>query len=177
MVYSGDNIRLASGTVTAYTLLTTSSYLVTNWTRVSDMPASIDWLASQPEYGAARRFVPSLAVGSGKRVGKFNTVLSFFQLTTGMRNYIEHTLLSSNGIGAITCYIHLPEDENVFAVCTGELVSPYHADSDLTYTRVNDELDVNVQYGLRRLTISTIEVLSTAANTVLSANGSLLYVG
>lgn len=167
MTLSSADIRLASGIVAPNTLLTTDSYLVTNWSRVSDMPASIDWTVSQSDKGAQRRFSPSLSLGSGKRLGKYSTLLSFFQLTTLMRSYIEDTILSGNGIGVVTAYVATPNDSEVFAVYTGELTSPYHLESDLSYTRVTDELDVNVQYQLSRLTLTTISVLSVGSNMVL----------
>ena len=156
MTLDASSIRLANSIITPFALLTTDAYLITNWTRPSDMPASVDWTVSQPDKPALRRFVPSLATGSGKHLGKYSTILSFFVVTAGMRDYIENDFLAGNGVSPITCYINIPTDPEIFAVFSGEMTSPYHSESDLSYTRVNDEIDVNVNYGLSRLELQTI---------------------
>lgn len=179
MTMSSDDIRLAQGIVTPLTLLTTDSYKVINWSRVSDMPASIDWTASQREKGAQRRFSPSLALGTGKRIGKYSAIIEFFQLTAGMRDYIERTFLGGNGIAVVTCYIMTPNDSEIFAVYQGEMTSPYHLESDLSYTRVNDNLDVNVQYSLTRLALQSIDIWSAngTSNMITDHLGTPISVG
>ena len=73
-------IRIASGNVSAFDLLNTASYLVTNWPRQTDQSTGIDWSATQPEFGVTSEFAAGLEVGSGNFYGKVSGIIDFFLL-------------------------------------------------------------------------------------------------
>lgn len=166
-----DLIRIAQGHVSAYTLLTTDSYLVSNWARTSDMKSHISWRCSQPEGGELRtEFVQGLGVGTGGFYGGYSGILEFMLLTPQMRNYIEETLLYDAGISAVTVYAHAPHfgDNEGFAVFQGELVSPYAINAEGSYSRFSDRHYTNNQYLFRRGNLVQLEVLATLDGDVLS---------
>lgn len=143
-----DLIRLAAGTIAAATLTSTSSYLVTNFPRQTDMPVSVYWSTSQPEIGVQQQVRNSLEVGSGGYYGKVSGIIEFFILTEDMRQYLYTTIMGSSPIAAVTAYLHHPVDG--FQVYQGELLTPYAANAETSYTRFNDDFYTNNQYLFRR---------------------------
>lgn len=162
-------IRIASGAVSAYDLLNDENSLVINWTRYDDMPTAVYWSASQPEFGVQAEFVAGLGKGTGGFYGGYSCVLQFFLMTAQMRDYVENTLLNGNGIGRVTAYLHNPRftDNDGFAVYQGELVSPFAANAESTYTRYGEKLYSNNQYLFRRGTLVSLEILGTISGLAL----------
>jgi len=164
-------IRLAAGQVSAYDLLTTDSYLLHEWTRLSDMRSSVSWSASQPELGLLTEHVQGLGKGSGGFYGGASGIVEFFVLTPQMRDYLEATILGGNGIAEVTAYLHNPRfaDNDGFAVYQGELLSPYIANADSSHTRFNDVAYTNNQYLFRRGTLIPLPVLASISGLVITA--------
>jgi hypothetical protein len=156
-----NEIRIAAGTVDAYDLLSTDSYLVSEWTRTSDMPPSVQWSATQPDKGVLGEFIAGLGKGTGGFYGGVSGVIEFFLLTPLMREYLETTLLGGNGIATVTAYLHNPRlgDNSGFAVYQGELLSPYIANSEAEHTRFNNVMYSNNQYLFKRGELVTISNL------------------
>lgn len=149
------DIRLWNGDITAYDLLNTDSYKVTNYTRQTDMTPSIQWLAVQPNPPLVQPFVQGLEVGTGKLYGKFASAIEFPMLTEDMRQYIDTNILGSNPIAKVTAYLEHPL--NGFGVYTGELASPFVAGG--TFNRFDKNIYTNVVYPFRRATLKTISYL------------------
>lgn len=167
-------IRVASGVLDAYTILNTSSYLVENWTRQSDMQPEDFWFTTQPEKGALQSFVGGLEVGSGGYYGKFSTIIEFFHCTPLMRDYIENTILDGNGTGVVTVAVHNPRYAD-FQVYTGELISPFATNAEGSVTRDNDERYSNMQYLFKRGTRLTVSyLLLESGDNLLTENDSLI---
>lgn len=123
-------IRLAAGQVTAFDLLNTDSYLVSNFPRQSDMTASHYWSASQPNKMLMREQRPSLGIGGSRYVGGYFGELSFFHLTEDMRQYLDTGIFGGNPSARVTVY--MATTLNSFQVLTGELTNPFslNAESD-----------------------------------------------
>lgn len=156
-----DLIRIAPGTITAYALLTTDSYLVSNWTRVSDMGIADEWSATQTDNPMLQEHVPSLEVGAGGFYGKHSGIITFSLLTPLMRDYLENTLLGGNGIAAVTAYLHSPRigDNNGFAVFQGEMISPYAVNAESSFRRFSDHYYTANDYIFRRGRLVTVSYL------------------
>lgn len=163
-----DLIRLASGIVTAHTLLNTSSYLVTNFPRQTDMTASVSWTATQPENGVQQQVRTGAEIGSGGYYGKVSGVIEFFILTEDMRQYLHNTIMGGKPIASVTAYLHHPVDG--FQVYQGELLSPYAANAETSYTRVNDDYYSNNQYLFRRGTKVELSVWQLNDDSVWTWN-------
>jgi hypothetical protein len=175
-----DSIRLAAGTVTAFDLLTTDSYLVTQYTRTSDMTPAMHWLATQPEGAELKRqWRGGFEVGSGNWYGGFNGALVFSILTIGMRDTIENTLLGGKGVAKVTAYLHAPQaaQSQEMIVVLGELVSPFRQESD-TYTYFDGKLYHTVRYDFRRGSEVTLQVLATEDDNILTTeSGAWIVLG
>lgn len=164
-------IRLAAGQLTAYQLLSNDNYLVSNWARTDDMPASIQWQVSQPEKGLQREFVQGLGRGTGGYYGNYSGILSFFLTTPQMRQYIYETFMSAAPIAMVTAYVHVPNNAFNFdemAVVYGELISPIASNSELEYTRFNNHLYHTLQFQLRRASVLSLETLATISDSVIT---------
>lgn len=170
-------IRLTEGEIAANTLLSTSSYLVTNWARTADMGAADSWLAVQPEQGLVREQVQSLEVGAGGYYGRYSGVLEFFQLTTQMRDYIEDTILNGRGIGKISAFLHTPKSPFEMDVFWGQMISPFRT-GNTDYFRYSDGRYWNVQYVINRAVEQTVTVFGFSATEIfsLSDNDEFLEV-
>lgn len=168
-------IRIAAGTVTENDLMNTSSYLVENWTRQTDMSTSDYWSCSQPEGGEFKQeFRAGLEVGSGKFYGLVSGILEFFVMTEDMRQYVHETIMSSKPIAAVTVYAHHAIDG--FQVYQGELVTPFAANSEASYSRFDDAYYTNNQYLFRRGTriSNSYLVLSTGDYLLLSTGDKVI---
>lgn len=163
-------IRIAAGAIDAYDLLSTDSYLVSEWARLDDMPSSVSWSASQPELGLLTEHVQGLGKGTGGFYGDASGIIEFFVLTPYMRDYLENTLLGGNGIAPVTAYLHNPRfaDNDGFAVYQGVLLSPYLANADTAHTRFNDKIYTNNQYLFTRGTLTPLEVIATLDTEVIT---------
>lgn len=159
-------IRIAAGNITANDLLTTSSHLVSNWTRQTDMSAAVQWRSSQPEFGVTQEFAAGLEVGSGKFYGKMSGVIEFFYLTEDMRQYIHNTIMASSPIAPITAYLHHPLDG--FQAYQGELVTPFAANAETNYSRFDDSIYNNNQYLFRRGTQVSLKAWGTTDGSAWS---------
>lgn len=164
-------IRIAAGAIDAYDLLSTDSYLVSEWARLDDMPSSVTWSASQPELGLLTEHVQGLGKGTGGFYGDASGIIEFFILTPYMRDYLENTLLGGNGIATVTAYLHNPRfaDNDGFAVYQGVLLSPYLANADTAHTRFNDKMYTNNQYLFTRGTLTALPVLASISGLVITA--------
>lgn len=169
---SDSYIRIASGLKTAYQLLTTDSYLVTAWTRTSDMlNKSLQWSASQPDKGLQAEIVPSLGIGGGGYYGFYSGTINIFIATPDMRQYLFETLMGSNPIAAVTAYLHVPNGGYEFdemQVVYGELVWPMASNAETEYTRFNNHIYHTITLTLRRARILNLEVLETISGAVLA---------
>lgn len=170
-----DSIRLASGTLTANDLLTTSSYLVNNWTRQTDMTAGVQWRCSQPENGVMQEMASSLESGSGKFIGLVSGVLEFFYMTEDMRQYVHTTIMGSSPVALVTAYLHHPIDG--FQVYQGELVTSFAANAETSHTRFSDAIYTNNQYLFRRGTqVTTSELLLESGDFMLLETGDKILL-
>ena len=142
------SIRLWNGTITANDLLTTSTYLVSNWTRQTDMSASIQWRCSQPENGVTQEMASSLESGSGKFIGQVSGTIDFFYMTEDMRQFVHNIIMGGSPVSLVTAYLHHPLDG--FQVYQGELLTPFAANAETAHTRVNNDIYTNNQYLFRR---------------------------
>lgn len=170
-----DLIRIASGTVLPSTLLSTASYLVSNWTRQADMSASDYWSCSQPENAELKQeFRPGLEVGSGKFYGKVSGILEFYDTTEDMRHYIFETIMSSQPVAPVTVYAHHVYDG--YQVYTGELVTPLAIGADSSYSRFSDAHYINVQYLFRRGTRTSYYLTQENGSYILQENGDKIIL-
>ena len=169
------SIRLAAGDITAYNLLNTSSYLVTNFPRQTDMDAVDQWLAVQPNPPLLQTFVQSLEVGSGGYYGKFATQIEFTFMTEDMRQYIYSTIMSSKPVAKVTAYLEHPT--NGFGVYTGELVTPFAANSEGGFNRFDETMYTSNVYIFRRATLKTISyLLQENGDYLLQENGDRIVL-
>lgn len=152
-----DSIRLAAGQVTAYDLLNTSSYLVTNFPRQTDMPASVRWTASQPNKMLQQETRASLGRSGGNYYGSYSGELSFFIFTEDMRQYIHETIMSSKPYATVTVYMATVLAG--FQVLVGELVNPFAINADSDYKTMGYQITYNNTYLFRRGTILTVSNL------------------
>lgn len=159
------DIRIGAGDITAYDLLNTSSYLVSNWARQSDMIASDQWLCTQPDQPLLQPYVGSLEVGAGGYVGKFATQIMFPVLTQEQRQYIDTNILGGKPIAKVTAYLEHPI--NGFGVYTGELVSPYAANSEGSFSRFDKKRYFASVFEFRRATLKTIRVIGTLSGNAI----------
>jgi len=164
-------IRLWNGTISENDLLNTSSYLVTSYTRQTDMAAATQWQASQPEFGVTQELAAGLEVGSGKFYGGVSGIIQFFYLTEDMRQFIDDNIMSNAPIAAVTAYLHHPIDG--FQVYQGELVTPFAANAETSYTRFSDAIYSNNQYLFRRGTkISDSYLIDESSNFIVDEDGN-----
>ena len=166
-----DTIRIAPGHVSAATLLTTDSYVVSNWTRVSDMSSSVAWEVEQRD-PPLQAHVPSLGVGGGQFTGSYACTFGFLKMTPLMRDYMENTLLSGNGIAAVTVYIANPRDPDVWGVYQGQLVSPLQIGGDFGYFDENTTHEMG--YRFNRGIKQTINVLASGSAALLSGGNYII---
>ncbi len=148
-------LRLASGhAISKATLLATSSYLITNWTRTADMTSADEWLAVEPERGMRQDHVQSVALGTGGWYGNYAGELEFLVLTPLMRGYIEGTLLANVGIGLVTVYMSNARDTSQLSAFRAVMVSPFANGND-AYERWDDNRYWNVRYTINRGVVLT----------------------
>jgi hypothetical protein len=165
--------RLSTGTITAYALLNTSSYLLSNWTIQTDQ-TYIDWQASLPEYGMRTQFQGGLELGSGRRVSPYSGVLDFFLLTEDMQSYIYTDILNSKPVELVTFSAYDDETREV-SVFTGEMVAPYFANAEATYKPNGHRVFSNSQYLVRGCTkIEPSYLLLTTGDYLLLTTGGKL---
>lgn len=157
-----DNIRIATGHIDAYDLANTAAYKVIDWTRTSDMTASDSWQATQPDKGLQRQHRASLEVGVGGFYGGYSGILEFFTLTTGMIEYIEGTILGSNGISKATIFVRVGKQS--YKYFQGELVSPFALDAESDYEVAGETHTTNTQYLFRRGAEITLSAWGTQAS-------------
>ena len=151
--------RIASGDVTAYALVNTSSYLLSNWTIQTDQN-NVEWRASMPEYGMRAPFVGGLELGSGVLYGNYSGVIEFFLLTQNMQQYIHTSILNDKPIEIVTVYAY-DDFSRELAAFTGELISPHAANAELTYRPAGHTIYANNQYLFRGGTKKLISVLGS----------------
>lgn len=152
-----SDIRIATGHIDAYDLANTSGHLVSNFARTSDMVASDSWRATQPDKGVQRQHRRSREVGAGGFYGGYGGILEFFTLTTEMIDYLEDTILSSNGISKVTIFVRV--GRQAYKYLQGELESPFADDATGDYTPAGEVHTTNTQYLFRRgaeVTISNL---------------------
>lgn len=146
------DIRLANGDVTVSDLLGTDDYLVSNFPRQVDMQPIDQWLAVQPNEPLLQTFEPSLEVGSGNYYGLFATAIEFTTLTEGQRRYIHTTIMGGKPVAKVTAYLEHPI--NGFGVYTGQLLTPYAANSQ-GFSRYDQRLYTINTYLFQRATAKT----------------------
>jgi hypothetical protein len=153
---NAKDIRIAQGQVTAYELLSNDAHLVSEWTRTSDMNASVYWSASQPDKPLERPKAPqAMGLGAGRFYGGYSGVFSFFMTTPLMRQYLFETLMQSRPVAAVTVYMQaaLGGFENAeFQVVYGEI-------ERIEYERFNDDYFMNVNYEFRLGTVVEVSNL------------------
>jgi hypothetical protein len=161
---------MATGTVTAYDLLNTSSNLLSNWTRQSDQ--TVDWIATLPEFGMRRPLAGGLDIGSGKFTGLYSAIIEFPFLTENMQQYIHTTLMEDSPIAIVTVYAY-DDYARAASVFTGELVAPYAANSEQSYSPFGSSLFTNNQYLFRAGTKITVSnLLLESGDYLLLENGN-----
>lgn len=158
-----DNlIRLASGQLSAYDLLSNDAYLVRNWTRTDDMQnTSFIWSASQPDKGLQAEFVQGLGLATGGYYGGYSGQLNIFVATPQMREYLFDTFMNGSPICQVTAYLHIPNKNYQYKGMTavyGEMLSPIASNAELDYTRFNNHLYHTLQFSIRRATILPLTV-------------------
>jgi hypothetical protein len=155
MTYQVD--RIASGAITAYALLNTDAYLLSNWTRQADQ-SYIDWQAALPEYGMRSQFQGGIELGSGRRVSPYSGVLEFFLLTEDMQQYLYSSILNNKPVELVT-FSAYDDETRAVSVFTGEMVAPYFANAEATYKPNGHTIFSNSQYlvrGCTKITVSNI---------------------
>jgi hypothetical protein len=167
-------IRLGAGNISAYDLLNTDSYLVTNFTYQSDMGNSIEWLCVQNTVLLQERR-QGLEIGTGGYYGKPSCQIEFPSLTSLMRQYIDTEIMSNKPIAQVTMYLDHPI--NGFGVYTGELVSPFAVDAETTFDRYDSTYYNNNQYLFRRATENTTsELLLESGDFILLESGDKILL-
>lgn len=159
-------IRLAAGTVTAFDLLNTASYLVTNWARQADMDAADSWQALQPEQGLRSEYVASIELGSGNLYGGYSGVLEFFMLTEAMQQYIHTNILSGKPVAKVTAYLY-NDFTRAWGIYVGELLSPHVANAESEYGVFGQARFWNNQYLFRNGVSATISYLLLESGDVI----------
>lgn len=168
------SIRIGAGNIPAYTFLNTSSYLVTNWTRQTDMRPGVDWLVTQPDQPMLQQYRPSLEIGAGRFVGRFATSLTFWFLTEDMRQYIDTNIMSNKPTAQVTAYVEHPI--NGFGVYVGELITPYAANTG-TFRRFDQNIYTENTYLFARATLKTIDyLLQENGDYLLQENGDRIVL-
>lgn len=173
---NASDIRIAPGQVSAYDLLNTDSYLVSNWPRTSDMSPSIQWSAAQPDKPLEREEVASLGIGGGGFYGKYSGTFNIFRATPLMRQYLFETIMQSKPIAPVTVYMQTSQaafEDTEFQVLYGEI-------QRVDYVRFNDEHFHTIQYEFRRGTVveNNILLLGNGTDSLLLGNGtSFLALG
>lgn len=165
--------RIATGDVTAYALLNTDAYLLSNWTIQTDQ-TYIDWTATMPERGMTAPFVGGLERGSGVLYGNYSGIIEFFLLTELMQQYITENILNGKPIEIVTVYAY-DDFARELAVFTGELVAPYAANAESTYTPSGHRVFSNNQFLFRGGTKKTISnLLLESGDYILLESGDNL---
>lgn len=168
-------LRMATGDVTAYELLNTDAYLLSNWTRQTDQ-SYIDWTATMPERGMTAPFVGGLERGSGILYGNYSGIIEFFLLTELMQQYITTNILNDKPIEIVTVYAY-DDFSRELAVFTGEMVAPYAANAETTYTPSGHRVFANNQYGFRSGTKKQITVIGSETTLELITDESGYLIG
>ena len=169
-----DLIRIGAGTITAYDLANTASYLVTNFTRQTDMTASDQWQASQPDKGLRSEYVSSIELGSGNLYGGYSGVIEFFHLTELMQQYIHTNILSDKPVAKVTAYLY-NDFTRAWGAYVGELVSPHVANAEAEYTVFGRERYWNNQYVFRNAVLATVSnLLLETGDVILTESGDSL---
>lgn len=166
--------RIATGDVTAYALLNTSSYLLSNWAIQTDQ-TYIEWSATMPEYGMRAPFVGGLERGSGILYGNYSGIIEFFLLTELMQQYITANILNSKPVEIVTIYAY-DDFSRELAIFTGELVAPYAANAESTYRPAGHRIYANNQYLMRGATKKFVTVIGseTTLELITDENGYLI---
>lgn len=99
-------IRLAAGTLSASTILGSSSYLISNFPIYSDS-LQREWLAYM-EGGINDGVVIEALDGSGGLFGNSSGTLSFAWLSPAMLNYLFVTIFESKYINSVTMVVYHP---------------------------------------------------------------------
>lgn len=167
--------RIASGDVTAYALLNTSSYLLSNWTIQTDQN-NIEWSATLPEYGMRAPFVGGLELGSGMLYGNYSGVIEFFLLTELMQQYITTSIMNDKPIEIVTLYAY-DDFSRELAVFTGELIAPYAANAEATYRPAGHRIFANNQYLFKGGTKKQISVIGSETTLELITDESGFLIG
>jgi hypothetical protein len=131
--------RLASGTLSASTILNGSQYLVSNFTLPSDANQAVGWVAFMDGGLNEGTLVQSLQ-GIGGLYGKLSGVLTFGSLSPLMLDYIYTTILQSRQINAVTLVVKHQRYGGV--VINGYLQMPVNLSQ--AGTQATDTLWVNV---------------------------------
>ena len=168
-------IRLASGFITAFALLNDSATLVNNFPTQADQQIAYKWFARQPDKALQSAFRGGLEIGSGKLVGKFNSLMEFDVLTVEMRQYINTTIMGGNPSAQVTMYLAHPM--NGFGAYQGELIDPFATNSDIAYDRFDDDQYNNVQYQFKRaVLVETSNLLLESGDFLLLESGDKLLL-
>lgn len=118
-----DITRLGAGTLSAQTILNTSSYLVTEFPLFADSHPSVGWKAFVDGGLNTGTTIQSLQ-GIGGLYGKISFQLTFAYMSTLQAEYLFTTILDSRHINAVTvvarhqlygnvvinCYMTMPPD-------------------------------------------------------------------
>lgn len=166
-----DLIRLASGQVTAYEILSNDDYLVINWPRQTDMTPAIQWSCSQPkEVGVMKTLYSSgLELGSSKSISKYAGQLKFFLGSTMMREYLANEILQGRPKPVVTAYCATVYGFEVFV---GELENPFFGNSTGSFVRFNDNMYHTITLSFNRASILTVSnLLLETSDVLLLENG------
>lgn len=163
--------RLASGAITAYALLNTASYVIADWTRQADQ-LTIDWLATLPEFGMRTQWQGGIELGSGRRISPYSGVLEFFLLTENMQQRIYTDILNSKPVELVT-FSAYDDETRAVSVYTGEMVAPYFANAETTYTPNGHRISSNNQYALRGCTKIAVDYLLTETIVILQTESGV----
>lgn len=171
-----EQIRLAAGFISANALLTDSSTLVINFPIQADQSIDKEWHVSQfenqPLQAVLRR---GLERGTGKYVSKLSTVLQFMRCTLNMRQFIENTIMVGKPIAPVTMFLEHPV--NGFGVYQGELSTPFARDSNLSYTRWDENQYLTIQYDFNRgVLVETSELLLESGDFILLESGDKILL-
>ena len=100
-------IRIASGIISATTILADTSYLVSNWTRTGDMSGTpLYWKAISSDINNG---VLATAIdGSGGLHGYASGSITFAMLTTQMVFYIWSDILGNKYVNDVTISVYNP---------------------------------------------------------------------
>ena len=100
---SASLTRLATGTISESTILGSTSYLVSNFTRQNDMPIAFEWIA----WGnlVSDGIIEVSLSGEGGLDGQATGQLTFAYMTTQMLQYIFSQIMNSQYRKAVTLHV------------------------------------------------------------------------